>query len=595
MSICEIKGLCKSYGKGAHATHVLDNINLSIEDGEFVALVGFSGSGKTTLISSIAGLIKPDAGAVYFKGRPVSGPASERGIVFQNYSLMPWMSVYGNIALAVNSVHTGWTKRKRHDHIMHYIRMVGLSHAVDRRPAELSGGMRQRVAVARALAMQPQMILLDEPLSALDALTRAKLQDEIESISQQEKKTIMLITNDVDEAILLADRIIPMTPGPKATLGPEFRVNIPRPRDRTAMNHDEEFKRLRKEITQYLMRVGMEKTTSDDKLTLPNIQPNTASRSEVMKDTDTEALRAKSPAHEKYVEFSKVSKIYRTPKGPLKVVDEFDLKMKKGEFISLIGHSGCGKSTVLSMVAGLNDISEGVIVLDGREIYNAGPDRGVVFQAPSLFPWLSARENVALGVNRVFPHGSEQERKQIIEYYLSRVGLGDSMDKKASELSNGMKQRVGIARAFALSPKLLLLDEPFGMLDSLTRWELQEVLMEVWTRTQVTAICVTHDVDEAILLADRVIMMSNGPNARVGKIMQVDLPRPRSRKQLLEHPDYYKYREELLQFLADHDKGHGGHQPHNKDAGAQPPTQDAPPPISKGTEEEPSPEERMTA
>lgn len=594
MSICEIKGLCKSYGSGAHTTHVLDNINLSIEDGEFVAIVGFSGSGKTTLIGSMAGLVKPDAGAVFFKGQPVTGPGPERGIVFQSYSLMPWLSVYGNIALAVNAVHRGWSSSKKHDHIMRYITMVGLSHAVDRRPAELSGGMRQRVAVARALAMQPQLILLDEPLSALDALTRAKLQDEIESISQQEKKTIVLITNDVDEAILLADRIIPLTPGPKATLGPEFRVNIPRPRDRTAMNHHEEFKRLRKEITQYLLRVGMEKAAADDKLILPAIQPITASPAEQIKDPDVAAARAKSPAQEKYVEFSKVSKIYQTPKGPLKVVDEFDLKLKKGEFISLIGHSGCGKSTVLSMVAGLNSISEGVVLLDGREVNNAGPDRGVVFQAPSLFPWLTARENVELGVNRVFPHGSKKERREIVEYYLARVGLADAMDKKASELSNGMKQRVGIARAFALAPKLLLLDEPFGMLDSLTRWELQEVLMEVWTRTQVTAICVTHDVDEAILLADRVIMMSNGPNARVGKIMQVDLPRPRSRKQLLEHPDYYRYREELLQFLADCDKHHGGYEP-SAHTPTVPSPEEARAPNSKETTDEPCLEERMSA
>lgn len=553
MSICEIKGLCKSYGSGASATHVLDNINLNIEEGEFVAIVGFSGSGKTTLISSIAGLVKPDAGEILFKGQKIDGPGPERGVVFQSYSLMPWLTVYGNIALAVNAVHSRWSKAQRHAHILHYIKMVGLSHAVDRRPAELSGGMRQRVAVARALAMQPQLILLDEPLSALDALTRAKLQDEIESISQQEKKTIVLITNDVDEAILLADRIIPLNPGPKATLGPEFLVDIPRPRERTSINHNEEFKRLRRDITQYLMKVGMEKAAADDKRQLPDLLPKTATSSSARKEMSADV---QSPAFERYVEFSKLSKIYPTPKGPLKVVDEFDLKMKKGEFISLIGHSGCGKSTVLSMVAGLNDISEGVIILDGKEIYNAGPDRGVVFQAPSLFPWLTARENVRLGVDKVYPHGSKKERADIVDYYLARVGLADSMDKRASELSNGMKQRVGIARAFALSPKLLLLDEPFGMLDSLTRWELQEVLMEVWTRTQVTAICVTHDVDEAILLADRVVMMSNGPNAKVGKIMQVDLPRPRSRKQLLEHPDYYRYREELLQFLADCDNHH---------------------------------------
>jgi nitrate/nitrite transport system ATP-binding protein len=588
MAICEIKGLSKSYGSGANATHVLDNINLKIEEGEFVAIVGFSGSGKTTLISSIAGLIKPDGGEILFKGHKVEGPGPERGVVFQSYSLMPWLTVYGNIALAVNAVHSRWSKAQRHAHILHYIKMVGLAHAVDRRPAELSGGMRQRVAVARALAMQPDMILLDEPLSALDALTRAKLQDEIESISQQEKKTIILITNDVDEAILLADRIIPLNPGPKATLGPEFKVKIPRPRDRTAMNHDEDFKRLRREITQYLMKVGMEKAAADDQLTLPDLAPITASGSSLPQPN----MSSKAPAFERYVEFSKVSKIYPTPKGPLKVVDEFDLKMKKGEFISLIGHSGCGKSTVLSMVAGLNEISEGVIILDGKEIYNAGPDRGVVFQAPSLFPWLTARENVRLGVDKVYPHGSPKERAEIVDYYLARVGLADSMDKKASELSNGMKQRVGIARAFALSPKLLLLDEPFGMLDSLTRWELQEVLMEVWTRTQVTAVCVTHDVDEAILLADRVVMMSNGPNAKVGKIMEVDLPRPRSRKQLLEHPDYYRYREELLQFLADCDHQHAPAKPNSP---ATPSVTNQPTPVITEIKKQKDAKERMSA
>ncbi len=229
--------------------------------------------------------------------------------------------------------------------------------------------------------------------------------------------------------------------------------------------------------------------------------------------------------------------------------------MKKGEFITLIGHSGCGKSTVLSMVAGLNKITEGAIVLDGTHVTQAGPDRAVVFQAPSLMPWLTAYENVELGVDKVYPDASRAEKRDVIEYYLGKVGLSDAMQKAASELSNGMKQRVGIARAFALSPKLLLLDEPFGMLDSLTRWELQDVLMDVWKRTQVTAVCVTHDVDEAILLADRVVMMSNGPNARIGNIMEVDLPRPRSRKELLAHPDYYAYREELLDFLEAYEGG----------------------------------------
>merc|ERR1711969_136169 len=216
---------------------------------------------------------------------------------------------------------------------------------------------------------------------------------------------------------------------------------------------------------------------------------------------------------------------------------------------------GCGKSTVLSMAAGLTDISSGGIILDGREVSGAGPDRAVVFQAPSLMPWLTARENVALGVDRVYPNAAPAERRDVVEHYLHRVGLADAMHRKAADLSNGMKQRVGIARAFALSPKLLLLDEPFGMLDSLTRWELQDVLMDVWKRTQVTAICVTHDVDEAILLADRVVMMTNGPQATIGKVVDVNLPRPRTRKALLEHPDYYLYREQVLSFLEEYEHG----------------------------------------
>ena len=552
MAFLELKNLSKSYGEGADRAKVLANINLSIEEGEFIAIVGFSGSGKTTLISTVSGLVKPDAGEVLLKGKPVTGPGPDRGVVFQSYSLMPWLTVEGNIALSVDQVFASEPRADRAARVRRYIDMVGLGHAADRRPAELSGGMRQRVAVARALATSPEMLLLDEPLSALDALTRAKLQDEIISIWEKDKRTVLMITNDVDEAILMADRIIPLMPGPNATLGQEFKVDLPRPRDRTSVNGQAEFKRLRQAVTAYLVDIAAERAAqSDDTRKLPNVVPITQT------DTPPKAYldAAASPREKRYLELSQLSKVFPTPKGPLKVVDGFNLLVKKGEFISLIGHSGCGKSTVLSMAAGLTGISEGGIVLDGREVTTAGPDRAVVFQAPSLFPWLTAFENVALGVDRVYPHASRAERDDIVAYYLDRVGLGDAMQKNAAELSNGMKQRVGIARAFALSPKLLLLDEPFGMLDSLTRWELQEVLMEVWARTKVTAICVTHDVDEAILLADRVVMMSNGPKARIGNIMEVDLPRPRTRKGLLEHPGYYAYRQELLDFLEAYEGG----------------------------------------
>jgi nitrate/nitrite transport system ATP-binding protein len=553
MSILEISGLSKHYGKGESRSKVLSDVNLKVEEGEFIAIVGFSGSGKTTLISALAGLIEPDRGGVIFRGKEIRGPGPERGVVFQSYSLMPWLSVEGNVSLAVDSVFKKKSRAERAAIVTNYIDMVGLTHARDRKPAELSGGMRQRVAVARALAMQPEVLLMDEPLSALDALTRAKLQDEFAAISLKEKKTIILITNDVDEAILLADRIIPLKPGPDATLGPEFKVDLPKPRDRSAMNSNADFIRLRAAVTEYLMEIGAERGADFERdIVLPNIVPITQKQVAL---PDAYVRAAESLKEQRYLQFSQLKKVYPTPKGPLAVVDGFDLKIRKGEFVTLIGHSGCGKSTVLSMVAGLNEITQGGIILDGQHVVKAGPDRAVVFQAPSLMPWLSAYDNVALGVDRVYPDATAAERRDVAEYYLSRVGLGDSMHRMAADMSNGMKQRVGIARAFALSPKLLLLDEPFGMLDSLTRWELQDVLMDVWVRTKVTAICVTHDVDEAILLADRVIMMSNGPNAKIGNIMDVDLPRPRSRRELLAHADYYAYREELLGFLNAYEGG----------------------------------------
>ena len=541
MAILTFENVSKSYGDSA----VLKDIDLDVAEGEFLVLLGFSGTGKTTLINLMAGLEMPSAGRVTFKDQPITGPGPERGVIFQNYSLMPWLTVTGNVRLAVDTVFPGLPAKEKDEKVAHYVKMVGLGHAATRRPAELSGGMRQRVNVARALAMKPELLLLDEPLSALDALTRANLADEIEAIWQQERQTCVLITNDVDEAIVLADRIIALNPD--GTLGQSFTVEIPRPRERGAMNHHDGFKRLRADITGYLMDAGI-KTEAGGRKTLPNVTP-IHGMPKAQKDAQDGLIE------ERFLDFSQLHKVYPTPKGPLTVVEDFDLKMNRGEFISLIGHSGCGKSTVLTMAAGLNEISKGAIKLDGRHVMGADPERAVVFQSPSLFPWLTAKENVAVGVDKVYPNASRAERQEVVEYYLERVGLADAMDKPAVDLSNGMKQRVGIARAFALSPKLLLLDEPFGMLDSLTRWELQEVLMEVWDRTKVTAICVTHDVDEAILLADRVVMMTNGPQATIGRIVDVDLPRPRTRKALLEHADYYLYREQVLNFLEEYEHG----------------------------------------
>jgi nitrate/nitrite transport system ATP-binding protein len=241
--------------------------------------------------------------------------------------------------------------------------------------------------------------------------------------------------------------------------------------------------------------------------------------------------------------------VYPTPKGDYVVLEHLDLQVKKEEFVTIIGHSGCGKTTMLSMIAGLNPISDGKISVLGSSIKGPGPDRGVIFQSPSLMPWLTALENVLLGVKQVFPHATKKEKIDICKYYLHKVGMDQSFHKKASELSQGMQQRVGIARAFAIKPKVLLLDEPFGMLDSLTRGELQDVLIEIWNKEKITAVMITHDVDEAIFLADRVVMMTSGPKAKIGGILDINFERPRTRKSVLEHEDYYTCRKHLIDFL----------------------------------------------
>jgi nitrate ABC transporter ATP-binding subunit len=283
-----------------------------------------------------------------------------------------------------------------------------------------------------------------------------------------------------------------------------------------------------------------------------------------------------------YVELSNLTKIYPTPTGPAVIVKDFNLRIRKGEFVALIGHSGCGKSTVLSMLAGLNDISGGGIILAGKELAGPGPDRGVVFQSPCLLPWMTAFENVMLGVDQVYYTASKTERRQIAEYFLTVVGLAEAMHKRPAELSQGMRQRVGIARAFALSPKMLLLDEPFGMLDTLTRYELQQVLLDVWSRSHVTALMVTHDVDEAIFLADRIVMMTNGPAAEVGDVLEVPFLRPRHRAALLEDPEYYRCREHLIGFLERH-----AHKPANNTGEPAVPGSPAPPSAHRKSGPEP--------
>jgi bicarbonate transport system ATP-binding protein len=251
-----------------------------------------------------------------------------------------------------------------------------------------------------------------------------------------------------------------------------------------------------------------------------------------------------------FVEVNQIDKTFNLSGGGNYIaLKGIDLNIRRGEFISLIGHSGCGKSTLLNIIAGLDHASEGVVLVDDTPVTKPGPDRMVVFQNYSLLPWLTVRENIAMAVNKVLRGLPKAERNEIIEQHIDIVGLRAAADKKPGQLSGGMKQRVSIARAFAIKPKVLLLDEPFGALDALTRGGLQERLIQICEENQVTAVMVTHDIDEALLLSDRIVMLTNGPSSKIGQILDVDIPRPRKRLEVVEHPSYYSLRSEMIYFL----------------------------------------------
>lgn len=250
------------------------------------------------------------------------------------------------------------------------------------------------------------------------------------------------------------------------------------------------------------------------------------------------------------LDISHIDVVFPTPDGPFTAIKDVNLKITEGEFISVIGHSGCGKSTVLNAVAGLNPVAQGGVIMNGKEVTKPGPERAVVFQNHSLLPWLSAYENIALAVNKVFGKTkSKIERKEWIEHNLRLVQMDHAMHKRPDEISGGMKQRVGIARALSMQPDVLLLDEPFGALDALTRSHLQDSLMEITRELNNTVIMVTHDVDEAVLLSDRIVMMTNGPEATIGKVLDIKLARPRERMVMVDDPLYTEYRSEVLKFL----------------------------------------------
>ncbi|BAZ81872.1 nitrate ABC transporter ATP-binding protein [Sphaerospermopsis kisseleviana CS-549] len=244
-----------------------------------------------------------------------------------------------------------------------------------------------------------------------------------------------------------------------------------------------------------------------------------------------------------------VNKIYPTAEGPYTVLDDINLKVREGEFICLIGHSGCGKSTLLNMVSGFNKPTNGVVCLQGQPITEPGPDRMMVFQNYCLLPWLNVFDNVYLAVDSVFPNKTQVEKRAIVREHLAMVGLTEAAQKKPNQISGGMKQRVAIARALAIRPQVLILDEPFGALDAITKEELQEELLQIWSDHQVTVLMITHDIDEALFLADKLVMMTNGPAANIGEVLEIPFSRPRNRRLIMENPEYYHLRNYALDFL----------------------------------------------
>ena len=336
-------------------------------------------------------------------------------------------------------------------------------------------------------------------------------------------------------------------------------MNLPRPRDRKDVNHDPQYRQLRATITQYLLDVEAEKPVpAEGALKLPGRGAHHRRRISCRRRCARPTSRGRCRIPTSTSSSTTCTRCIRRREGPLTVVEGFQLDIKRGECVSLIGHSGCGKSTALSMCAGLTDVSDGGITLDGREVdeRRSGSRRRV----PGAEPAALAHRAAERGARRRSRLSARQQRANAATSSTTTSRASASPIRSTSARATcrtACASASGLARAFALSPKLLLLDEPFGMLDALTRWDLQEVLMDILKRTKITAICVTHDVDEAILVADRVIMMTNGPRARIGKVMQVDLPRPRTRKMLLEHPRYYAYREELLSFLEEYEHGGG--------------------------------------
>jgi nitrate/nitrite transport system ATP-binding protein len=547
--LIEIRGLAKSYGAGAARREVLRAIDLDVRAGEFLAILGGSGAGKSTLLSLLAGLERPSAGELLLRGRPIQGPGPERALVFQQHALLPWLSAAGNVALAVDQAFAKEPRAARAERVRRALAMVRLSDATHKLPHQLSGGMRQRVAVARALAVEPELLLMDEPFGALDALTRAALQKELQGLTADRRRTTVFVTNDAAEALLLADRVAVLADDGR--LDEPVEVDLPRPRDRELLAASARGRQLLEQLGERLAG-GAGRGARRGPQPGPAPTRSGARVEAVLAGSDAQPAGEQRPL----LAVRGVEQAFGQGARRALIVQDIHMQVRQGEFVCLLGHSGCGKTTLLNLVAGLARPTRGALELDGLPIERPGPERALVFQAHALLPWLTAFENVRLGLDAERIGGSAAERDQRARYFLERVGLAEHGHLRPAELSAGMRQRIGVARAFALDPRLLLLDEPFGSLDSTTREELQQLVLELWGDGQRAALMVTHDVEEALLLADRILLMTDGPAARIGLELPVPLERPRRLTTHRADPRFLELRRRILDFLA-----HGAAQP----------------------------------
>ena len=510
------RGLVFAYG----GQRVLDGLDLDVEAGEFVAVLGRSGSGKSTLIGTLAGLHLAEQGELRVGDRPVRGPGVERAMVFQQAALLPWLTARSNVLLAAQAAKPRAARAELDACVQAMLETVNLGSAGDKYPPELSGGMRQRVGLARALSTDPQVLLLDEPFSALDALTRATLQDEFERLCVEARKTVVMVTNDLDEALLLADVVLVLREG---RIVRRWRIEARRPR-RPQLATDRGLRLLAREIAAELAGQDARREVSS---------------------------RVPQPG-ETLLDMRQVHKHYDTRRGRQVVVERIDMSVRAGEFVSLLGHSGCGKSTLMSIAVGLVEASSGAVTMAGRPVEGTGLDRALVFQSGGLLPWSRVHASIRLAARQAKPRAPSADIEAVVLRCARLVGLEAVLEQRVSELSAGMRQRVAVARAYALDPRLLLFDEPFAALDSVTRAELQDVMIGVWAQSGCGALLVTHDIAEALYLSDRILLMTDGPNARIAEEIRVPFERPRSRASLEEDPRMAELKQRIVDFLDHH-------------------------------------------